>query len=244
MPDRVVTVGLLLGATLVLVAGASLLLRQTPRYRAVAGAIALLAFNFGMITSAFGLVPQVAPVLGLDLQFNWQGKIFALASTLTLVCLIPGLSRRDVGLVWAQKPGSLRPAVFFAAMICVSVWLSRFGVDRVVHAPGLEAILFQATLPGLDEEILYRGALLVLLCRAWGRRDALSTRWTGGFITSAAFGLAHGLSYADGAVSLQPAPVLMTGVLGLTFFWLKERTGSLIMPIVTHNAINIGFQFL
>ena len=244
MPDRVVTVGLLLSATLVLVVVASLLRRQTPRYTAVAGAIALLALNFGMISSAFGLVPQVEALLDLDLQFNWQGKIFALASTLTIVGLMPGLSRRDIGLVWAQKPDSLRPAIFFAAMLCVSVWLSRFGAERVVQTPALEAILFQATLPGLDEEILYRGALLALLSGAWGRRDALSSRWTGGLLTSAAFGLAHGLSYADGAVKLEPGTILMTGVLGLTFFWLKERTGSLIMPIATHNAINLGFQFL
>jgi hypothetical protein len=36
---------------------------QTPRYREVAGAIGLLALNFGMIRSAVDLVPQVDTVL-------------------------------------------------------------------------------------------------------------------------------------------------------------------------------------
>jgi membrane protease YdiL (CAAX protease family) len=66
----------------------------------------------------------------------------------------------------------------------------------------------------------------------------------GGVITSATFGLAHGFAYADGAVNLEPGTILMPGVLGLTFFRLKERTGNLIMPIATHNVINLGFQFL
>lgn len=245
MIDRIATVGLLVVSTFLLVVGISVIVRRLPRFRPLTGALLVLGFNFGMIGSAFGLIPQIAPVLGLSPQFNWQGKVLALATTLALIRIMPGLSRREVGLVWVQRAGSLRPAIAFAAIVCLSAWLTRLVLGRAFHAPDPEAFLFQATLPGLDEEIVYRGILFLLLLRAFGHPNrSPSVRWSIGLAISIVFGLAHGLSYSDGGVRFQPVMVLMTGGLGVMFFWLKERTNSLVLPIITHNVINVGFQFL
>ncbi|AOT10621.1 CPBP family intramembrane glutamic endopeptidase [Pseudoalteromonas luteoviolacea] len=57
------------------------------------------------------------------------------------------------------------------------------------------------------------------------------------------FGLLHGLSYSDGDIVFSALNTLLTGFYGFIFLWLRERTGSLLMPILSHNAINLIGQF-
>jgi membrane protease YdiL (CAAX protease family) len=37
-------------------------------------------------------------------------------------------------------------------------------------------------------------------------------------------------------------PAVFTGAIGLFLSWLRARTGSLLLPVITHNAVDIvGF---
>ncbi|GEQ98494.1 hypothetical protein JCM17844_21310 [Iodidimonas gelatinilytica] len=104
----------------------------------------------------------------------------------------------------------------------------------------VETIAFQLTMPGLEEEIFYRGLLLFAFDRAFtGRTRFLGVDWGwGAFFSSAVFGLAHAFGYSDGAFSFEPMIMALTAVPSLLAVWLRLRTGSLVLPILLHNAGN------
>jgi membrane protease YdiL (CAAX protease family) len=84
------------------------------------------------------------------------------------------------------------------------------------------------------EETVYRGALLRWLAPAHGVAAALA-------VQAAAFGLAHGVGN-DFAGS--PVPVVAATALGgLAFGAIALRTGSLVLPIALHAALDIPIYY-
>ena len=102
--------------------------------------------------------------------------------------------------------------------------------------------MFQATLPGLDEELYFRGLLLLLMHQAFGKGLRIwwaDTGW-GLWLVVLIFGLAHGFTYEDGAlVGVSFGAIFLTGYIGFILTWMRERTGSLLVPILYHNLFNL-----
>ncbi|HJX42544.1 MAG TPA: CPBP family intramembrane glutamic endopeptidase, partial [Geodermatophilus sp.] len=128
--------------------------------------------------------------------------------------------------------------------------------------PGLRPLLADARVAGLDggeiasrvlvgiplgtvlwEEVAFRGVLLAALLRVTSSRAAVAT-------SAAVFGIWH-VRPTIGAVTandlpggpvLQAAAVtlgcLATGVAGVLFVWLRQRSGSLLAPVLLHLATN------
>ena len=96
----------------------------------------------------------------------------------------------------------------------------------------VETWLYQATLPGLFEEVLFRGLALALADRAFPRRwnIAGSPIGFGGVVVSVAFVALHAHS-AQAVVSVLPAALL--------YLWLRARTGSLMLPVAVHTGWNL-----
>lgn len=187
---------------------------------------------------ALSLLLLYAPRLPLfeAFRWNWQGK---LASTLAVVALIAGLRRvtpEELGARWRLNPGSLRPLLAWTGVCAVIFFLG--GWDATTTP---ETLLYQWTMPGLDEELLYRGVLLALLDRAFGtpwRLGGAQIGW-GLVLTSALFGAAHAVAFnRDGALELLLVPGVVTGLVGLLLGWVRARTGSLWPAILLHNVIN------
>ena len=104
-------------------------------------------------------------------------------------------------------------------------------------APDAETVAFQLTAPGLAEEIVYRGVYIALLHRALPSVDGARRGWPV-IITAVAFGLWHGLSVREGAVSFDALSASFPFVGGLAYGWLRERTGSVAFPVVAHSLGN------
>jgi len=170
-------------------------------------------------------------------DWNWQGKILALAATLAIAAA-PAFAWRRVGLTLRQERGSLRAAIPVAALYCafflvIALVFGGSDGDR-------EATAFQLTMPGLEEEPFYRGILLFALDRAFtGRLRFLGVDWGwGALLSSALFGLAHAFGYAGGAFSFDPTIMALTAIPALLAVWLRLRTGSLVLPVLLHNFGN------
>jgi membrane protease YdiL (CAAX protease family) len=106
----------------------------------------------------------------------------------------------------------------------------------------LETILFQATMPGIAEEIVFRGILLALLNKVFAMRWTLfgvRLGW-GAIISSILFGLLHGF-YIDNAWSLHfiTIGILRTAFDGFFLALVKERTKSLLPGIIIHNVLDV-----
>ena len=69
------------------------------------------------------------------------------------------------------------------------------------------------------------------------------TGW-GLWLTTVLFGLLHGVGWADGALQVDVAAIVLTGVIGFVEGWLRERTGSLVAPILFHNGFNVAQAFV
>ncbi len=144
-----------------------------------------------------------------------------------------GLSWHAMGFTWRPQPGSMRPALLVTGA-ALSLHLLAMSTSRWrLTAVPLETWLYQATLPGLVEEALFRGVLLALLDRAFtARRVVLGVPigW-GGVVVTLVFLALHGIS-----------PGTLLGVLpaALLYLWLRIRTGSLVLPVVVHNLWNLS----
>lgn len=117
-------------------------------------------------------------------------------------------------------------------------------VRPLAEMPGdAEALAFQAIVPGLDEELLFRGVLL-FLSRALHRlapgeqRGERRIHWAAVF-NCLLFGVAHGLMVTDEFEPIfDPGYILVTTLLGSFLIWVRIRWDSLLPAVLAHNALN------
>lgn len=189
------------------------------------------------ILLGYGLLPNL-----IGGAWNWQGKLMALAVTIAIAAL-PAFGFRRVGLTVSHEPGSLKAAAPVAAAYC----LFFVGIAMLFPADqaSAEDVAFQLMMPGLEEELFYRGILLSALDQAFrGRKHLLGVDWGwGAVLSSVLFGMTHAFGYSDGSFSFDPITMALTGIPSFIAAWLRLRTGSLLIPIVLHNFGN-SFSFL
>lgn len=229
--DGLVSIALIVGGLL----GAGLMLgladrgNFAPRWLVLAGLLMLA--NDAALTNFYGLLPNVMPG-----NWNWQGKSLALALSLVLATMF---GWRKVGFTLRQAPGSIVPAtavllVYAAIFVGVALAFPTEPFDG-------ETFAFQTTLPGIEEELFFRGLLLFAFDQALrGRVRLLGVDWGwGALLTSIAFGLSHAFSWsADGGAGFEPIYFALTAGPSLIALWLRVRTGSLLFPVLAHNVGN------
>lgn len=179
----------------------------------------------------------------LGLRYNWVGKILC---TLIMVAAVAGtgLSRREVGLTLRQAPGSVRPALAMTALLCALSWFAQAAMGNGPDL-SLERLLYQATLPGIEEELFFRGVLFAVMMRAFAQDAGEPSTRVGiaGWIVTFVFGAGHGFAVSGGAIQFEAVAIVATGLIGLALMWMRQRTGSLLLPLLAHNAINFGSSF-
>lgn len=235
MPNGFVSILAVCGGLLILGGLIGLVDRRrfSPRWLLLATALVFL--NDAALTRCYGLIPDLAGG-----EWNWTGKLLALAITLA-VASHPAFGWRRSGLTLHQRKGSLIPALLVALpVIALYVFFALSGEEQAT----IEAVAFQLTLPGLEEEPFYRGILLLALAEAFrGRTNILGADlgW-GAILSSILFGLTHAFGFDDGSFAFDPLYFLLTAVPALLLVWMRERTGSLLLPILLHNFGNtIGY---
>ena len=195
-------------------------------------AMGLFFVNDAALTRVYGTLPDV---IGGD--WNWVGKGLALVITLA-VASHPAFGWERSGLTLKQKPGTMLSAMVISAVLVAL--FTYFALSSDEGAASAETVAFQLTMPGLEEEPFFRGVLLLALNEAFrGRFKVLGIEWGwGAFISSALFGMTHAFGFEDGAFSFDLMTFLLTGLPALILVWLRERTGSLLLPILLHNFGN------
>jgi len=201
------------------------------RWLGVAAGLVLL--NDLLLTRVYGLLPDLLP----EADWNWQGKLLALAATLAVASL-PAFGWRASGLALPQAHDGWRP-VLLVSVAYVAVFLA-LALAFPTEPASAETVAFQLTLPGLEEEPFYRGVLLLALVRAFpGRRRLLGVDWSWGAVVSCGlFGLAHAFGFSNGAFQFDPLTMLLTAGPSFIAVWLALRTRSVLLPTLLHNFGN------
>lgn len=187
------------------------------------------------LSRGFGLLPKLPTPDGLN--WNWSGK---LQSTLVflVVASLPFMGWKRVGLTLEWREGAKWAWVAFA-LGTAAVFAYSLS-DGVNGTSSIETIAFQFTMPGIEEELAYRGCILLALNEAFrGRFNGLGTplSW-GALLITIQFGFAHSLFWHDGALGFNYWPFITTSIFGFVFLWLREKSGNLILPIAMHNILN------
>ena len=208
----------------------------------MATAIMTLALSVHFPRLETGVLAQLGVTHG---QWNWDGKIVSILATLILIAIIPRVSFKETGFRWSQN-GAVVSALLGCALVCAIEWGSNLiaGSHQTVNA---ETICYQATMPGLQEEPSFRGLMLLLLNQAFKDKPltllGAPIGW-GAVASSVYFGLGHGLGWDNGHIVFDAVAVAVTGGIGFVLVWIRERTGSLVLPILAHNVANVGNYLL
>lgn len=206
--------------------------RDSFRCRWFIAALTLYMLYDGLLTRLFFTIPNMPT----EANWNWLGKAMSLAGML-IIASLPAFGFRKVGLTLRQRPGRLQPFIVLLTLMGLFAYMAIADGSAVADP---ETIAFQWTMPSFDEELFYRGVLLLLMNEAFTRRVSVlgAPIGYGGLLTSLLFGLAHGLAYAQGSFSFDLLTFAITGVPSLILLWLRERTGSLFLPMLGHSASN------
>jgi uncharacterized protein len=205
-----------------------------------------LTITFGLVFAAYLGLDDLAtslPSLSTFFEFtggnwNWSGKIYSLLLSVVVILAL-GMKAKAVGLTFAQR--NLKASLI--ALVLFIVWGVSLGLLFSPAAPSAETIAFQALMPGLSEEIAYRGiAPAILLGLIRGRDSEQGMPWAVIFITALVFGVWHGLSYSAGAFAFDPMSALFPFIGSIAGGWLRFNSGSLLFPILAHGLANVAFH--
>lgn len=228
-----VNAGLMAAIFAVLACPAMLRRRSLPWF----GAAVLLVLADFLVTSG-GLQFQKYIPLFAHSHWNWFGKCLSTGLILLVAFGLAAFGKlrlREMGISFVQAPGTGRailwvaiPAILLQCVLAATL----FGHSG---PPSRETILFQASLPGLSEELVFRGVLLAMLDRAFIGRVSLggAKLGYGAIVIILYFGLIHGLMHPNWVSGLYAA------MGGFLFVWLRSRTGSVVVPVFTHNVLNV-----
>lgn len=199
---------------------------------------ALFYVGYSFLLFAPLLFPQLRFIVS---EWNWSGKTYALAGSILFYVLFRKVFTEHDFMTFRQRPTRLKPLLYvtmlvFLTAIVAAIWYVEPSATRSAF------LWFQFTMPGLDEEIAFRGIMLGLLSNALRLKISISTLNLGNpalWITSILFGLCHSFHIDPGwTVHQDWYPFFNTFLPGLLFGWLTLKSGSIVMAILVHSLSN------
>ncbi len=176
----------------------------------------------------------------IDGSWNWDGKIYGIVCGIAIYFIFRRqLSNNNFFTLKQDKAGLKSVLKVAVAILSISI-LGGVVNDREFN---IETLLFQISMPGIDEEIMYRGVLLGLMCSAL-RAGGATWRNPAIIINAVLFGLVHSLSLGDGALQFNSVNFMWTGLLGYGFGYITIKTRSILIPMLTHNLYNFTLNLL
>lgn len=199
---------------------------------------------------AFPLVAFQAAILFSEnlsclstLQYNWLQKFIVFLSAIFL-CKPLGVSPKECGYFLPNSPRALLFAASFGLIYAVLDSLS--AAEHV--KPSVETILFQLSMPGLQEEPFFRGLLLAILDKGLGRPwKVLGVEaGIGCIVATAIFTVSHLVSFGNNwAFEINPnfGEWINFVIFCLVMCWLRYKFDSVWPCVLAHNFDN-GFAKL
>lgn len=237
MPDAIMVLAGWLGLTAASALLCVVACKGRVKWGWLLSALALMAVYDALLTRGYGHIP----ISFWPSNWNWEGKTLAVLLSLTIASL-PMIGWQRAGLTLKQDRRDLTGALILSGVLVVLF----LGLALYFPTPPLDVdeLAFQLTMPGLDEELFYRGVLLLMLNEAFDRplRILGAPMGWAAVVTSLAFGLDHAFGYGADGFSLDPLTVALTGGPALILVWLREKTGSLLLPVLLHNYANVVFM--
>ena len=205
-------------------------------------AVSELRYHLQVGLRATGVLLPAAvifPLMGLigTTHEEWLGALI-LAAGITVSCVFAvkrtiNLETRHPRMITPAGVGSYLAIIALSLLACFALNTISGTLARVVHT-----LVFVAFM----EEFFFRGYLQGRLNDAFGRPFHIAgvDMGVGLLLSATCFGLLHPLSSIDS----MPWPwAVWTGVGGLLFGYLREKTGSVVAPTVAHGLFILPTAF-
>jgi uncharacterized protein len=199
-------------------------------------AILLLFINLFLQLCLVRILPEWMHFEGA--KWNWVGKLLALPATLVVMSL-PSFGWRRCGMTLHQNVEGRSRTYFAAIAFCIILGALVF-LFKPSEPITNEQLAFQLTMPGFEEEPMFRGIFLLALNEAFRAKTRIlwaPIGW-GGTLSVVMFGLSHAIFFSSGVFSFDFGGMAFASVMGFVLLWFRERSGSLVLPVLIHNFTN------
>jgi membrane protease YdiL (CAAX protease family) len=211
--------------------------------KGVAGKLRLiLLFSFFfIIMQSLLLLPLNIPELDfIGGSWNWSGKIYAtIASLFFYYSTKQHFQNHQYLKIGQSKDSRKKVKIVFIVILLYAVLEGLLFYNKGLNG---ETLLFQATLPGIDEEIGYRAIMLGLLSTLLVDKFKvfnLYLHYPAIWIIGILFGLIHALKLTtDWSLTFNTIHFMKTFILGVAWSWMTLKTRSIILPMISHNLSN------
>jgi hypothetical protein len=140
--------------------------------------------------------------------------------------------------------GSFLPTLAVILVACAGAALLQRALETPDTRP--ETFLFQLFMPSLDEELFDRGLLTFYLALALG--DSLDPKaWIPDlsvWIIALQFSFIHAFAFDHAHPAFSLATFLGVMYFACLFGWARQRTGSVVLPMVAHTLANTLYRLL
>lgn len=183
------------------------------------------------------VLPQLwKPLNFIDSRWNWEGKIFAILFGITCYFAFKKYFSENDFFTFKQDKDNFKKTVSLA--IIVIILATMIGLLYPGTLFNSETLAFQLTMPGIDEEIMFRGVLLGLLASSL-REKILFLGNPAVVLTAILFGFVHALTLdKDLSISFDPIYFLHTGFGGYLFGWMTIKSRSILLATLSHGFGN------
>ncbi|WP_300675423.1 CPBP family glutamic-type intramembrane protease [Soonwooa sp.] len=202
----------------------------------------ILYFLLDCLTQA--LAKDFISLDAIGLHFAWAGKILSLLLSLAIILSVSKQEQQAIGFTLKTNSNT---QVKFGVLIFLGFLAFDFIFKMILFPKGgtfdLETFLFQASMPGLTEEIAFRGIGFWLLDKAFPPKwnyKGIEFGW-GFVIITILFGVGHGVVLTtDYQVKFDLITIIYLIVISsFSVGVLRKFSGNLIFPIIGHNCINL-----
>ncbi|WP_392447085.1 CPBP family intramembrane glutamic endopeptidase [Capnocytophaga canis] len=185
----------------------------------------------------FLVLPSINAVFDvIESRWNWEGKALGIICGISCYFIFRRYFHENDFFTLKQNRENLKPTLIVAVgvvLLSVVVWflLGKSEFD-------METLAFQISLPGVDEEIMFRGILLGLLASSLKEK----TTFVGNpsvLLTAILFGLMHSLTLDKNyAIDFESIYFIQTTFAGYLWGWITLKSRSILLAILSHNFSN------
>lgn len=181
------------------------------------------------------LYPEVR-ISNWNANWNWTGKIYAILGSILFLVFYRKFKLKDYFLTFKQDKGFIKKGILIIlGILIIRIIVAYFFHSRTEWSP--ETLLFQFSMPGIDEEIAFRGIMLGLLTKVLKRNILILN--TSVLVTAILFGFAHGFSLSNEFnIIFNIQPFLRTMIYGLIWGEITIKSGSILLALISHNSGN------
>ena len=172
-------------------------------------------------------------------RWNWTGKILAILGAIIFLLVYRKFHLQDYFLTFKQHKKSLKSGIIAILVVFLVSTILNFKFNTPTSEWHTETILYQFTMPGINEEIAFRGIMLGLLVKI------LKPNSIAMLITALLFGMAHGLFLNQNfELIFKSQPFFQTTIMGMIWAWVTIKTGSILLALLSHNLGNVSGKII